>query len=286
MLFLEETKIPKITITGTVHGSVLIGPLQIGGDADFSCNKQITYQPIIDEQLIKELIAELIEIKKNIKQKNNQIETDSKKQIQNFLTIKQFTPKDKEILEKTINFLDAKKIFLNLRQGTIDSLQACCNKFEQAHTTGKYAIIDDVSDIITSVGEITDPLITTSISVSPVKAVGGIMKGVNNLFKNKSLSNNKNEISKVVIDIFDLKKNKTSLFSEHDVFNVLNIWKGKSVITLDEMKDSIEKLNSDLKEFKAKLESEENQFQQRIFTKFEESNNQRHQTQIEVPPKS
>ncbi|CAI2164786.1 1553_t:CDS:2 [Funneliformis geosporum] len=249
MLFLEETKIPKITITGTVHGSVLIGPLQIGGDADFK--------------------------------------TDSKKQIQNFLTIKQFTPKDKEILEKTINFLDAKKIFLNLRQGTIDSLQACCNKFEQAHTTGKYAIIDDVSDIITSVGEITDPLITTSISVSPVKAVGGIMKGVNNLFKNKSLSNNSKKIQEVlvVIDIFDLKKNKTSLFSEHDVFNVLNIWKGKSVITLDEMKDSIEKLNSDLKEFKAKLESEENQFQQRIFTKFEESNNQRHQTQIEVPPK-
>src|SRR6185503_16466549 len=49
-------------------------------------------------------------------------------------------------------FLQAKHIFLNTRQGTIDKLKKCCDELEFSLNLGKYAKASEMSNATSGVG--------------------------------------------------------------------------------------------------------------------------------------
>ncbi|CAG8592245.1 16378_t:CDS:1 [Racocetra fulgida] len=198
-----------------------------------------------------------------------------------------------DIKEKTMLFLERKQIFLNTHQGTIWKLEKCYEKFKSSIDTRKFAIFTEMKHILTA-GYVV-PVVG-----SKIKAIGGASAGVVNIFKTKRqkkcrkkfqkyLSNDekklfwfkeryqslfdvlykeKQSLSSTIINILKLEKYKKKS-SFNDKYNICRIisgisFQGENTLELQEMKQTITLLESNLEELRAELEEEKKNIYEQI----------------------
>lgn len=192
---------------------------------------------------------------------------------------------EKEIIVKANEFLESKRIFLNCRQRTIKELQNCYN--ELAGSSG-YATIEEMGKAVNSVGEI-------GLTFGIPKALGGLVSAVNNYSKIRStiesnkafqeylIYDNNNilpsfngvytslfelveenedvEICSRVKNAIELQNKEVKLFNaNYKIFDIDTLnWENKP-LTLEEMKNTIILLSQNLKELKAELDMQKENF--------------------------
>src|SRR5213082_3549782 len=80
----------------------------------------------------------------------------------------------KEILIKFFEYLEAKEIFINTRQITIENLRKICNKLETSVNIGKHAKIKEKGKLISAGGNAFN-----SLTFGIIKSLGEIIQSVN-----------------------------------------------------------------------------------------------------------
>lgn len=264
-----QNEIKKISSSQqTIHFS---GPNQhiniITGDGvDF--NNQVIYQINYNEQQLQKELAEL-------KQKYQEIEP-----VNEFVS-------DQQKLKKTILFLATKQKFAEIRETTINSL---INIHKELDKSGKgYDKITKISKYIRSIelisiSGIAGNLLDKGISIvanffkkcsltkhaqkfeecliEDEKATLLLQKTYQSL--SSSLQKSKNEINPIITEI--LKLNQIP-FSSHSVFKISGIKRGKYDLTIEKIKQAIDLLTKDLKEFVKELQQEKVQYAEK-FEKF------------------
>ncbi|CAJ0890170.1 10202_t:CDS:2 [Entrophospora sp. SA101] len=181
-LLLEEgqKQHPQITISGTVHGSVLIGPLQIGANTDFSSK---TFNPS-SQQLIQEL--QIFTQQSQIKETSS--ETSSLKRRLSQLAIQDSNeqPKLKKIdNSSTNNQKQLLEIDLIVKQTELDSLfqqtKSKISKYEQTNQDHEFTSHSTfLNDLLENQRTLTIYQHSPNISENQINTVQGQLTGSKN----------------------------------------------------------------------------------------------------------
>lgn len=276
------------------------------------CSEQITNNYGLNEEQFQKLTTKLSNIEQGLESKNQTIKQESEKQINELAHNQTLTESEKQLIKKSLNLLTSKKIFINIRQGTIQNLQTFYNNFEKYKD--KTEKITFIGSLISSIGEGVNLAVpsTGAITKSVNKAISlGVdaikdkkWKEYTSLFKECLIKdkesidlfakfqeelyqtlhadNNLSQVTSEIAKILKLSKNKISSFGEeHSMIKVskrAGFW-GTNKLDLVLLREVIKVLHNDLEKFKKDLELEEGQLLRKPW--FEN----KYQAQIEVLPK-
>lgn len=274
-----------------------------------ACKKRLIKQEVSEEEinLLCQKQELIVKLQHNINQREKQIYQIIASDGYNII-------KAKALLDKSNEFLGAKRIFLNTRQGTIEQLQNCCDQLETKINIGKYAKREEIGNSIGALGKALN-----TVTLGLLEAAGEGMKVGNTFSKRKFLGesikkfqehlamdgnsltcfdqtyqslisliqeNQKLAITHTIIGMLKLESRltsqKTQLFAaDYEVDQVINIWKGKAYLSPDDMKETINLLSVNLKKLRLELEQEERSFK-KLATSLQEV---KLETKIKIPPK-
>jgi hypothetical protein len=164
------------------------------------------------------------------------------------------------------NFLQTKKSFLvGNRKETIEKLKCCCNELENSLAFGK----DDKENIFSIIKAVGETVSGQTFGL--VKLAGEIGVRIAEASSRKFLREKIDEFNRILINdekqsecfkkrySAELDSNQEQSFDDkYNIFNVINntIWKNKTCLTIEEMKEIIKFLSSNLRELELELEKQ------------------------------
>ncbi|WP_172575259.1 leucine-rich repeat domain-containing protein [endosymbiont GvMRE of Glomus versiforme] len=236
-------------------------------------------------------------------QNYQQLAEETGKEIE-FLDIKEITPQEKQVINKTIIFLGTKELFINYRQEVINHLIDSYCKLAGKNNSTKFVtfnsmmgITSKLTNVIPGGGVVETPLgilgdtINLAGTVIQEKNLKKCLKKFQEVFdKDKeSLSlfdesyrsliqtiwsgNEQGEITRNIIDTFRLDKTQLRSFSDnYNVFKVGEVWeKNLPNLNLEELKAFLEKIDSSLSDFRQKFQQQKKNLAEKSWFKAVES---------------
>jgi len=251
-----------------------------------------------------------------------QLETDLKQQASKILTNQEITPRDQKIINQTIIFLGTKELFINYRQAIVNNLIDCYCKLAGKDKTPLVAKFVSVMGITSKIAK-TAP--GGGVAETPLGIIGDIANLVATIKKESDLKqcikefqeilakdgenltllkkgywsliqviwpdNEQGEVTKTIIDTFQLDRTQLRPFANQDVFQAGGgIWE-KNLFNLnsEQLKSFVKELNKSLGDFRQEFEKQKNQLAQQEWFKAIEAKTdllqEQPQTQIQIPSK-